>query len=469
MAFNQDSTATDLDPIRVEGDRLTVDRALVVRESGIIATLRITPHDELPVKFQIIDPLPAVFDVEELGFHPDFEPDHGRIEDHQVIIAGLLDTTEPKVVKYGLCPARSRPPDEVASAQANNPPSIELSDVVDPSSRDDVDFETPAIARGDTASEGLYSSFKRSVFGPEIDRPASTDSPAPEEGKTEAERAAEAVSDAITDLEASADDPDFASEPESVEDLFNQAEAWNLTDEAGGSEPSTTDHDPAEGQAGTSHSGTSVVEQLISELRHTEASQTERRALAEELNTLLETEDRSLPRSTSVRLERVESRMEEFSAYTDALRELIDEHGTASEFVTAINDDLGALESAIDALEDDLDATTDDLADIEAEQSALSTDVDTLEETIESVADEASAERHNIENRLEDLTDAVETLETEAANARDALSDDLAALESDVAAIQEDLIALREDVEEGKARRRAIAKALSGEPLDLED
>lgn len=116
-----------------------------------------------------------------------------------------------------------------------------------------------------------------------------------------------------------------------------------------------------------------------------------------------------VPRSLRVELEHVQSRLERFGAYTDAIEEFIDENGTAQEALSDCADrietleedvaDLEAtLESALEDVEDALDrrATTEEL-------ETVAEDLDDVESTLQSVADladETAAWRERVTEAL---------------------------------------------------------------------
>lgn len=461
MPFEHDSAGVELDPIKVEGDLLAVDRTFVARESGIIADIRIASHADSPVKYRVIDPFPSAFDVEEIGFHPDYEPSHGRIDNSQIIIGGVVDHDDDHLVKYGMCPFQARPPEELARVQREHPPVIDLEERVDAHSVDEIDLETPTFARGtssaDRSSSGIYSSFKRSVLGEtnSDDTEPTGSAEAPETAPTTSEEAAEAVADAISDLEAINDVTDSASaDPETVEELFEHAESGSETDADPPAVPPREDKQ--------------VVDQLLDELRDESASAERREALAEELTALLNTQEPILPQSAAVRLRELESKMAELSAYREALRDLIDEHGTAEEFVTEIKSSIATVETTIEDLRDDLESTTADLEVIDANQEELADDLEDLDSSLEALAADSTAGRDDLADDIDSLEDTVDDLRDTVGDARTELAAEIDHLTSSIEQVEADIDTLGDDVEEGKARRRAIAKALSGDQIDEE-
>ncbi len=464
MPRDKDSSGVELDPITVEGDLLAINRSLVVRDSGIMVTLRFASHADTPVKYQCIDPLPGSYDLDEIGFHPDHQPSHGRIEDHQVVVGGVLDPDDERVVKYGMCPGRVLSPDAIEPDQTGVPPTIELEERIEAAEVDEVDLETPAMARGgvgsETADQKLFTNLKNSVFGGTDQTPAAREEPASANVETsESEEAAVAVAEAITDLE---DDPDAtvtdATAPESVEELFSKTEASD-------SEGPPTDDPQAGSNSPTGLDDSHLIDELVTALQ-AESPETERgEALATELSKFVDEPSAGLPRSAEVRLQQIESNMEEFAAYTEALRDLIDEHGTAEEFVTEIKSDLDTIETDLTELGADLDVAMDRLDDMTDTQDRITGQIDDLQSAIETAADE----RTDFSDDIADLEAALATLRRDASEARTDMADQIDALETTIDDVADEVADLREDVEDGKARRRAIAEALSGDLLDSSD
>ena len=130
--------------------------------------------------------------------------------------------------------------------------------------------------------------------------------------------------------------------------------------------------------------------------------------LAEELSTgeideaSLETVQQALVspfgKSTRLRLRRLESRLEEFDVYLEALREIIDEHGTGVEFLDDVRGSIESVEAAVESLRTEVEraaAERDDISDDLAELSELSATVEALDRSVQSL------------DRLEDELDAV--------------------------------------------------------------
>ncbi|WP_256298960.1 hypothetical protein [Haloarchaeobius salinus] len=145
-------------------------------------------------------------------------------------------------------------------------------------------------------------------------------------------------------------------------------------------------------------------------------------------------------RSEEVHFRHLEARLEEFAAYADGLADLIDEHGTATEIVDDLHDDIAAVRETVTAVEEHL-------TDVEGRFEAV-------DERFGAVEDRFEAVETRIDGRVHDVAADVATLDEELdrTNARldrvggradeadarvDSLADDLAGLRTRVADIEE--------------------------------
>lgn len=496
-----------IDPVESADELLRDERSVVVRETGLVVTHAVTAVADAPVRFQLVDPLPSRFDVEEIDFHPDYEPPHGRIDAHAAVVSGVVEPGRELVVRYGLRPARHPGPDGVEEIQRGTPPAIELSEPVDPADTDAVDLEAAAMPRGasgvgtdDAATEGFYFGIKRLVFGPD----AAAASRTPDGGERDADDADAAEGDDADESGAGgAEDADGAAEegqtPEgripggdpfggtnedaslaaSISEIESSVARSDPDDEPGadgddeaqpfreffevrreeessaGTAAGTGGPDPSgtgvDGGASAAGRDADVVGALVRQLESGDVSADRRQALGEALSALLSTAEPP-SKSTEVRLRAVESKLEEYAVYSAALEELIDVHGPADEFLDAVRGDVERLDGAIDDLRGDLAA---------ADRSRAG-----LGDRIESTADDVAL----LDSRVRRLRSRVDDLEVTHESAVGALEAEVESLESELERldrVEEEVAALRRAVEDGRARRRAVVEALrEGEPAE---
>jgi len=142
-----------------------------------------------------------------------------------------------------------------------------------------------------------------------------------------------------------------------------------------------------------------------------------------------------LPRSLQIRLDHLSARVQEFSAYTASLSELIDERGTASEIVAGLEDELDHVGERLDALR----------VEMETLQTAHDRDLEDIRasvERVDSALDSVESEVATLETRVRERDDRVDGLESDV----ESLEDRAATNESTVDRIESELSALEDRV-----------------------
>ena len=86
-----------------------------------------------------------------------------------------------------------------------------------------------------------------------------------------------------------------------------------------------------------------------------------------------------------MRLDHLSARVEKFGAYSSALEDFVDEHGTVSELFDRIDEDVTDLETRIDGTNEELSAEADDLA---TEIEHVRDDVGSMREEIATLTSE---------------------------------------------------------------------------------
>lgn len=128
-------------------------------------------------------------------------------------------------------------------------------------------------------------------------------------------------------------------------------------------------------------------------------------------------------RATDVRLQHIQSRMDDLDAYTEALEDLINEHGTASEFMTKVDEDIEDVRSQVKSLRRELDSA-------ETERDELNDRVSEVDSTIEEVEDDLRGRTENIYEELDSMRDTIDSREGKIKNLREAVHDHDDELES---------------------------------------
>lgn len=177
------SDGISVESIETRNELLSCRRGLALQDLGIVVTHRIAGRGQSPVKFQLYDPLPSRFSVDEIGFHPDFEPREAQIDEDMAVVSGVVEPDEELVFKYGLCPIQPRTPAEIEEIQQASRPSIEISGIVGPD--EDVEEElnratstrsAQGTSTGRRGSPSIFSRWARRLWGREEEAGAPTES-----------------------------------------------------------------------------------------------------------------------------------------------------------------------------------------------------------------------------------------------------------------------------------------------------
>jgi len=178
--------------------------------------------------------------------------------------------------------------------------------------------------------------------------------------------------------------------------------------------------------------------------------------------------DGSDRRSVEARIDWLSARVGEFAAYTDALEELIDEHGTAPEFIERIEGEVASLDDRLDDVDDRVGSLRDRADDIE---SSVEDDVDRIDADIDRVEDtlaDHSAERDALEGRIDDL-------ESELGEVRESVRSvegNVSEVSEEVSAMREDIEAVRSEVDRLSEMGESLAdvfEPLAGQPAPADD
>lgn len=414
MAFGENQLA-ELEPVTQSRGAAAVKRSIAVFEKGLIISYAVGIRGETPVTVTVTDNLPANWEVGQLGFHPDHEPDSG--DAGQSTIRFTVDVTpdEFRMLKVGVRPAPDKPPEAIESDQSFSQPQIERADpieaeqggsestLIDGPSDDESAIEDPSALSSNGGQSAPQS-------------PASSDSAIATSNGAEDSQDDEGIlpsDDPIADVGSpspSGTDADVdPNQADSVTDLFggfsgenDQGNGSVQTTGSGSIGGTTTASRSADGQSasvspteetigspiqdeptvgGASHSPTDesssvdrptqsddLLPRLLDELGDLAPDQ--RDQLAAHLSDIVGPQLEQSDESTTVRIQQLESQIEEFAAYTDALGELLDQDEPA-----ALLDDVQA---ELDSLRQEVGALQQDVKEVHDRQ-------DTVEVRIESI------------------------------------------------------------------------------------
>ncbi|MFB6167876.1 MAG: hypothetical protein ABEJ43_03415 [Haloferacaceae archaeon] len=138
----------------------------------------------------------------------------------------------------------------------------------------------------------------------------------------------------------------------------------------------------------------------------------------------------SAPTSVQVRIDRLQSQVEDLAAYTDALETFLDEEGEGQAAVAGFRDDLDEVSAEVEALTGAVESLDERVVDVESTVDRTATDVETLTDDVDALDEEVTAVstdlaetrevatslREEVDERLAKLSDRVDEVggETEA-------------------------------------------------------
>lgn len=157
-------TEPEIPPVTTTLEGVTVSRTVSLRRRGFVATVSIATTDiDDPLTIRAIDRFPAELDIEEIAFHPEYEPSAGKATDTSVRVTETVPPGEDIEIKYGAILWQTVNRRTVRQIQTAQPLRFELLE------------EGPQPDRGEPAEEESVTLDE--LFGVETNRePAATGS-----------------------------------------------------------------------------------------------------------------------------------------------------------------------------------------------------------------------------------------------------------------------------------------------------
>lgn len=460
-----------IEPLEVWNDVLGDRREVSMEDSGLVVTHRIRATSPSTVQFQILDPLPAEFDIEDVGFHSDLEPGAGRIGTDRAVIAGVAEPQGELVVKYGIQVGGQPRVADVESLQRTAKPSIEMSTDVEGTDPDDTDLEAAALTRSSSESaasnpgpddsfadlEGRFEGKESAPWGSDVSgRGAPTGDSEEDDSQMEFDYAKSPPDDSSYLEDLFDEDVDTRSEESrepSIQYSGHRGDPFGDSESEASIASSITSREDEDTAAGVDEGvaelaspadDTNFVEALTSHLQPDRLLDEQRRRLGEQLRAeLLDAEQGR--RSTTVRLAHLESQLQRFETYADAMESILDEHGPAEKFLSEVRDDIASVEAMIDQLHRDMETATDDrstqrewLNTLDKEVATLDSGQERLVNRLESLRSDYRRKTAEFDERLsktEPMVQLIEDLETEVASLRETTASLDARLEAVVEAL----------------------------------
>ncbi len=439
-------------------------------------------HDDA-VTVRITDRIPDDFPMDNVGFHPEFENENwSAYKDHRVQFERTLEPHESLTTVYGIRLSNWSDAEKFLI----EPKLEEVTPVTDDGDSDSEErMEEHTIT--DIVSEDS-SQVVRDVIAGEGGLPGLDD----EEDATEAaDESTDPLADAGGDpLGDSGTDP-LADSGTAESDLLDEASATDAdTDSTGaddadeddealddegdydedGSDPLFTDAvgetdepmdinsdddileapvDTTETTASPPRPG-SVAAALADEIRAGEVS-------SEDLSVLQQELDFDTPESTNVRIRHLQSRVDDLSAYTEALEEFIDDNGTANILIDDFESEVESVREEVGEMSYEIESAKDEGAQARARVADLETNLGTLESDVDEL-NELGSNLDGLESQLNDLEDLVATNTQESSALDDELEDlrddfeDVQSLETEIELVSDDVSELSDSVSAAETR-----------------
>lgn len=504
------------DVITVSHEALKVEKSFSTDEFPVPAvSLRIHSTDDRPVSVRLVDQIPESFPMDRIGFHPDYGSDNWTAyRDNRVEFRTTLEPGEEVTTVYGV---RTDDPSDLDDFRTE--PEIEESSEETGAE----DIEDILGADSSQAVRDVLSGERSTLPGMDAESDAAEEAESDEEPAVDPlAEPSEASTDPLAEPEETAADPladpeDALSETEPAVDESFEPEAGESSDATGEADDVSLDAEiPSEDQLGepepadeppeeppdeepepaaepdtgaepepgaaamaadkTSTEGAgsiSIAAALANELRDGSVSDSDLELLRDELGT-------GVPQSVDVRLNRLQARLADLDAYTDALEAFINENGTAEGVLSDLREDIDAVTDTVSALESDLDSVESNVEAGQDERDALEAVTDELEEETESLTAQTDALEANVADVESDLAavasdsesnaESIESLESDVASLREHVDDLFTAkqdAEADLEALEEQVLSVQSEIEELDAELDAIDDDIAESVEDL--
>jgi archaellum component FlaC len=396
---------------------VVVERTVEYVERGAIVTLTAGSRSTERTGFSLVEEFPSELPVSDAGFQAGTEPVGGYVSGSGARIEETVAPDEERRVVYALQFYESAPDVDLGEP-----------DLTAGGARSTVGETSSVRARGGSGSTAATSPDADVGGGRRLPtaradggREAVPGNDAPEAGGEPRAAADGSGATEVVDADGAPDGDgavptvdrvDASEAADRVEEAVETVERIGPTADA----VVTPDDGVTDGeQDERDEPGEGVVAELVAELRDGAVSDRERAALRRELGV-------GHAGPEDVRIEHLESRMSEFAAYAEALREVIDEHGTAEAFVGRFEDRIDGLRADLEAVESELSATRETVAGVESHVERLEDELEAVEERtgadLEALRAEVD-ERHGrnaeavetVEDRVRTIEDRVETVE----------------------------------------------------------
>ncbi|MFW6385368.1 MAG: hypothetical protein ACOCY7_04445 [Halodesulfurarchaeum sp.] len=482
----------------VETEGITVRKAFDADGFPVPAvTFRVESDRSEPVGLRITDDIPDNFEIEQIGFHPDYGSEHWTATGEGVVrFERTVDPGEAFTTVYGIRMAEDEEPTPFLES-----PTVEI----DPDAIEESDIDEVVPKETSEVVRELAGGKRETVPGLE-EEPAMEDTGEPDEEEPDAVEAgatpspgesdhAEILDDPETETAESVDEPTgtdveetATEEPEPVdatEEIGEEPEPVDATEEIGeepepvdvpegeaadttapigeaetapadrdeptdletddepvGADPDGTVGEPAVDIEGdTEAEFESIGTALAAEIREDRVSE-------EDLDAIRAAVRDESP-SERVRIEHLQSRVSDLEAYSDALEEFIDDNGAAKELLEDLEDEIDSLASDIDGFDTRLESARTERETLDDRIDSVETEFDDVEDLAEQVRrlrgdldalDERVDDAESVRFEVESLVETVESIQTNV----DEIREEIEEMQEDVGEMGDDVDEMRE-------------------------
>lgn len=435
-------TSDPIEMLTIADDNVAIEEQLTRKKDGWVISLSLTSRCEAPVAVKVSVPMPSEAAMLETGFHPKHEPQNWNLDDTTLKFEDTVPADEPLLILLGLVPL-----DEGSVDLSLSEPTIEASHPVD----SEADESMPEAPLFRSSSSATTEAANDDTEGPTPAAQADSlaDSPEPDESTADTSEpgkleftTGEVEDDRDSDQPEVADaQPTGSIDMEFLESVSSESGADEEVSAGDDSGPGQTGmgepHADSEQPSDMGSANDSVADPTSAE---TSGLGTETDRPVDVLSTLVDQLESSDPddetlaalrehlapdsrRSIDVRLEHIQSRMDDLAAYTDALEGFIDEHGTASDFMHQVESELEAIRSEMRTVKGETESAN-------AAREELAERVSELESSLEEVGSDFRSRIENIYDDLDALRGTVEQHEDEVQSLESTINDHGADLEA---------------------------------------
>ncbi|WP_435153680.1 AAA family ATPase [Haladaptatus sp. DFWS20] len=412
------------------------------------------------VTVRVTDRIPENFPMDNVGFHPEYENENWTAyKDHRVQFERTLEPDEELTTVYGI-----RLSDWQEAESFLIEPSLEEVAPVASSAGDEAEGRMEEHTITDIVSEESSQVVRDVIAGdsglPGLGGNGETADPLADANDPMAEATDESTTEVSNDplSESGTSETDVASDEspaDSAGEILDEEEATESTDDVldesddGILEPPEEDDIVDVTQSPSPPRPGSVAAALADEIRAGEVNDADLKLIQQEL-------DLDTPESTNVRIRHLQSRVDDLSAYTEALEEFIDENGTAQSIIDGFEGEVESLRDELGTMHDDIENAKEESAQARARVADLESDLSNLDEKLDGVND-LDDNLDTLETQLNDLEDLVATNTQEAS----ALDDEIEDLRDDfdsVRDLEEEVESLSENLSEIEALSETVSE-----------